>query len=161
MTLSAIGDAETPAGGSVCIRYVRHHVSWSYQRRKKIHVRQRKGFAAYLEIAHEASASGGRHNARGETGEASEAFASVIQVVQECSEAICFRGRIRLGGGMELALLKCTVATITLWGHAACSHSYREATSGSPTVLNIDLQSLQRNPIARPARARGKRLLVG
>lgn len=156
MTLSAIGDAETPAGGSVCIRYVRHHISWSYQRRKKIHVRQRTGFTPYLEVTHEASASGGRHIARGETGEASEAFASVIQVVQECSEAICFRGRIRLEGNWSspFEMHGCNRNSV---GHAACSHSYREATSGSPTFRTSTCQACSGIPSPGP-QGQGERL---
>ncbi len=55
---------------------------------KSYGVRQWKGSAPYLKVAHEASACGGRHVTRGETGEASEAFASVIQVNQECRNAI-------------------------------------------------------------------------
>ena len=57
ITLSAIGDAETPAGGSVCIRCVMQSaprlagmILVNYRRR------------AYLEISHQSSSSGGRHD---------------------------------------------------------------------------------------------------
>ena len=66
MTLSAIGDAETPAGGSVCIRYDDNLLAASLtevpmvgvegQKRFEIHGSRRHIEAPYFEITHEASA---------------------------------------------------------------------------------------------------------
>lgn len=66
MTLSAIGDAETPAGGSVCIRYVRGllaqaHIQAPFVALEDKHSLQYVGAedllgAQYFKIPHEASA---------------------------------------------------------------------------------------------------------
>lgn len=55
MTLSAIGDAETPAGGSVCIRYNKATVSESPRSRQELLVVV--AATTYLEVPHEATAS--------------------------------------------------------------------------------------------------------
>ena len=66
MTLSAMGDAETPAGGSVCIRYAEHLlvlaqtqapfvVLEDYHSLSKCRSRRLIG-AQYFEITHKASA---------------------------------------------------------------------------------------------------------
>ena len=55
MTLSGTGDAETPAGGSVCMRYSQE-VSVPEARKKRPTVK-----AAYLEVSHETAASSCRH----------------------------------------------------------------------------------------------------
>lgn len=52
MTLSETGEADTPAGGSVCMRFkilvMFHH--------EEVQLRR-----AHLEVPHQATASGGRH----------------------------------------------------------------------------------------------------
>ena len=67
MTLSGTGEAETPAGGSVCMRClsIRQHpsiqtreASWATSSRK------RPVGSAHLEVSHETAASCGRHRAR-------------------------------------------------------------------------------------------------
>jgi hypothetical protein len=50
MTLSAMGEAETPAGGSVCMRCAKSQYVSTYS-----------AHAVYLEVAHEAAAGGSRH----------------------------------------------------------------------------------------------------
>lgn len=45
MTLSAIGDAETPAGGSVCIRWVEHVLATAPIQMLLVALKDYKGFA--------------------------------------------------------------------------------------------------------------------
>lgn len=56
MTLSAMGDAETPAGGSVCMRCDRQETSIMPSLSLSL-----PSWLAYLEVTHQAAASGCRH----------------------------------------------------------------------------------------------------
>lgn len=68
MTLSAMGEAETPAGGSVCMRY-KHTLAtsskclWYLAACLRYNAINDVFKVAYLEVAHQTAASSGRHDA--------------------------------------------------------------------------------------------------